>query len=437
VADYVRRHMGIRLAALKEKPAFVYNTWNPFRKDVNDKLVRELAEAAADCGVEEFIIDDGWQTNRGDWDIDTTKFPGGLKPVFAHIRSLGMKPGLWLSLAGVETSSRVFAGHPEWFVRDNQGRIANLHSDDEREVTACFATGWYGHIRDVILGVRDGREVRLKDVADVFMGEKERETIVRLNGSEAVAMTAAFASSAAVAIENARLYAEVQAKERMRGELFKKAINAQEDERKRIARELHDETSQSLTALLYAAEEALEMKTFAAARKKIEGMRDLAQHTLDGVHKLIFDLRPSMLDHLGLAPAIRWLAKSRLEARGLRVVIQEKGEIGRLPAEIETALFRVVQEAITNIAKHSAARNVVIQYEQRGEKVYVRVEDDGVGFNIANIEIAPDTPRGLGLIGMQERLELLGGEMYVHSTPGSGTVVEIVVPSGNGRAEHA
>jgi signal transduction histidine kinase/HAMP domain-containing protein len=247
----------------------------------------------------------------------------------------------------------------------------------------------------------------------------------------------AIGSQIAVAIENARLYAEVQAKERMRGELFKKAINAQEDERKRIARELHDETSQSLTALLYAAEEALEMKTFAAARKKIEGMRDLAQHTLDGVHKLIFDLRPSMLDHLGLAPAIRWLAKSRLEARGLRVVIQEKGEIGRLPAEIETALFRVVQEAITNIAKHSAARNVVIQYEQRGEKVYVRVEDDGVGFNIANIEIAPDTPRGLGLIGMQERLELLGGEMYVHSTPGSGTVVEIVVPSGNGRAEHA
>ncbi len=247
----------------------------------------------------------------------------------------------------------------------------------------------------------------------------------------------AIGSQIAVAIENARLYAEVQAKERMRGELFKKAINAQEDERKRIARELHDETSQSLTAMLYAAEEALEMKNIAAIRKKIGAMRELAQHTLDGVHKLIFDLRPSMLDHLGLAPAIRWLAKSRLEARGVRVVIQEKGEIGRLPAEIETALFRVVQEAITNIAKHSAARNVVIQYECRGDKVHVRVEDDGVGFNVADIEISPDTPRGLGLIGMQERLELLGGEMYVHSSPGSGTAIEIIVPSVNGRTEHA
>ncbi len=153
VNDFVRRHMGIQLAAQKVKPVFVYNTWNPFRKNVNDKLVRELAEAAAACGVEEFIIDDGWQINRGDWEIDRQKFPDGLKPVFDHIRSLGMKPGLWLSLTGAEINSKVYADHPEWFVRDDDGNIINLHGAGSREKTACFATGWYGHIRDIILGL--------------------------------------------------------------------------------------------------------------------------------------------------------------------------------------------------------------------------------------------------------------------------------------------
>lgn len=238
----------------------------------------------------------------------------------------------------------------------------------------------------------------------------------------------AIGSQLAIAIENARLYAEVQQKERNRGELFKKAINAQEDERKRIARELHDETSQFLTALLFAAEEAGELKSIAAIRKRIAGMHELIQHTLDGIHKLIFDLRPSVLDHLGLAPAIRWLGKSRLEARGVRVTVEACGETKRLPAELETALFRVLQEAITNIARHSAARNVWIVYRVTDQQVQVNVQDDGVGFDMLDIEITPDSPRGLGLMGMQERLELLGGELNILSTPGSGTQLDISIP---------
>lgn len=238
----------------------------------------------------------------------------------------------------------------------------------------------------------------------------------------------AIGSQIAVAIENARLYAEVQQKERMRGELFKKAINAQEDERKRIARELHDETSQSLTALLFAAEEAGQMKGVSAVRKRVDGMRELIQHTLDGVHKLIFDLRPSILDHLGLVPAIRRLAKSRLEAKGVRVWIEGNGLTERLSPEMETALFRVLQEAMTNIARHSAARNVWIACWIEDTCVHLEVKDDGVGFDLIDLTISPESLRGLGLLGMQERLEVIGGNMQILSTPGSGTIIDISVP---------
>jgi signal transduction histidine kinase/HAMP domain-containing protein len=238
----------------------------------------------------------------------------------------------------------------------------------------------------------------------------------------------AIGSQIAVAIENARLYAEVQHKERMRGELFQKAINAQEEERKRIARELHDETSQALAALIYAVEEGLEMKSLAQVRRRLGTMRDLLQHTLDGVHKLIFDLRPSMLDHLGLAPAIRWLAKSRLEAKGVKVAIHETGEERRLPSEMETALFRVAQEAISNIARHSAARNASITFTLCEDMARVSIKDDGIGFDVNGLGLAPDSPRGLGLLSMQERLELLGGDLQIQSAPGGGTLLDISIP---------
>jgi signal transduction histidine kinase len=251
------------------------------------------------------------------------------------------------------------------------------------------------------------------------------------------ALLQAIGSQIAVAIENARLYEEGQIKERMRSELFKKAINAQEEERRRIARELHDETSQSLTALLFAAEEAREMRTVKDIRHCLDGMHDLMQHTLDGVHKLIFDLRPSMLDHLGLVPAIRWLAKSRLEPKGMRVHIEEQGQNHRLAPEVETAIFRVIQEAVTNISRHSAARNVSIVYAIDREHVCICVEDDGIGFDLLELSLAPDSLRGLGLLGMQERLELLGGDLEVQSNPGGGTRLNIRMPVVNGSKTYA
>ncbi len=247
----------------------------------------------------------------------------------------------------------------------------------------------------------------------------------------------------AIAVENARLYAELQHKERLRGELFQKTLAAQEEERKRIARELHDEVSQSLTALLYEAEGGLELKAGAAALSRFQDILALTRRSLDNVHNLIFDLRPSMLDQLGLIPAVRWLAKTRLEPREVRVVVETAEEQGaqplRLSAHIETALFRVIQEAINNIARHAAARNVEIRLEWLDGAASISIRDDGVGFDLN--ELAGITSReidsgrsllqgarGLGLVGMQERIELLGGEMEINTAPGAGTWLKILIP---------
>ena len=153
VNDFVRRHMGIRLAELDEKPAFVFNTWKPFKWNISADMILELANAAAVCGVEEFVIDYGWSKDMGDWAINTDKFPGGLKPVFDSIKSLGMKPGLWFCLADANNSTDVYKAHPEWFLRDSLGQHFNLHTEESGPgtLTACFGTGWYDHIKSVLL----------------------------------------------------------------------------------------------------------------------------------------------------------------------------------------------------------------------------------------------------------------------------------------------
>lgn len=153
VPDFVRKHMGIRLSLLKEKPTFVYNTWEPFQKKIDEKLVMELAKVAADAGMKEFIIDDGWQDSYGDWGIDYKKFPNGLKPVFDYIKSLGMKPGLWVSVGSASSNSNVFKQHPEWFARDKNGNFANLHLDNANDEirSACYSTGWKDYIKGVLL----------------------------------------------------------------------------------------------------------------------------------------------------------------------------------------------------------------------------------------------------------------------------------------------
>ncbi|MDE3089036.1 MAG: GAF domain-containing protein, partial [Chloroflexota bacterium] len=260
--------------------------------------------------------------------------------------------------------------------------------------------------------------------------------------SEEVTLLSAIASQIAVAVENARLYAEVARKERMRRELLHQVISAQEDERKRIARELHDQVSQSLTALLYTLETAAETKDPAGAAGLLTRMQQVLQQTLGGVYDMIFDLRPSLLDHLGLIPAIQSYAERNLESSNVRVHLDQSGAPRRLPSPVETALFRVVQEALCNVVQHAAASNVYIAFDFQDRFVSVTVDDDGIGFDVdavdpqrplpwtspLGVERSTDFRRGLGLLGMQERIELLGGDLVVSSTPSNGTSVAMCVP---------
>ncbi len=158
VNDFIRRYMGTRLSRIPEKPTFVYNTWEPFLHNINEKMIYELVDAAAECGFGEFVIDDGWQDSYGDWGINKTKFPNGLKPVFDYIKSKGMKPGLWISIAAAEATSKVYREHPEWAVLKADGSPINLHADYDRmynweSYSMCMTTGWHDYIKNVILNL--------------------------------------------------------------------------------------------------------------------------------------------------------------------------------------------------------------------------------------------------------------------------------------------
>ena len=157
-------------------------------------------------------------------------------------------------------------------------------------------------------------------------------------------------------------------------------------------------------------------------------LREVAERTLTGVRGIISDLRPSLLDDLGLAAAVRWQAQNRLEPVGIRVDVQMQGEGRRLNPAIEIALYRVIQEAITNVLKHAQATYVELDLDlSDAECVRVRIEDDGLGFEPVRRTASRDDG-GVGLWGMQERINLVEGQLWIDSSPGEGTEIRVTVP---------
>lgn len=205
-------------------------------------------------------------------------------------------------------------------------------------------------------------------------------------------------------------------------------INAQEQERKRIARELHDETSQVLTSLLISLAVLEETTTTPEGRERIAETRALAHQTLRAIRNLSIDLRPSALDDLGLLPALRWYVKEYQQKSSIQVDFQAIGFKDRLSPEMETALYRVVQESLTNIAKHAQAHHVTINLREATDAVYATITDDGRGFDIEELQKTTDRERGLGLVGMQERALLLNGTLTINSKPNGGTTVHVSIP---------
>src|SRR6266536_5545546 len=205
-------------------------------------------------------------------------------------------------------------------------------------------------------------------------------------------------------------------------------LNAMEEERKRIARELHDETSQVLTSLLISLAILEESITTPEARARIGDTRKLAHQTLRAIRNLSIDLRPSALDDLGLLPALRWYVKEYQQKCSIAVEFVAQNFKQRLPPEVETALYRIVQESLTNTARHANAHKVIVTVKEHADAVYVTSTDDGIGFNVGTLHKTPDQERGLGLAGMNERAVLLDGSLDIHSIIGRGTTIEVRIP---------
>jgi two-component system, NarL family, sensor histidine kinase UhpB len=211
--------------------------------------------------------------------------------------------------------------------------------------------------------------------------------------------------------------------------MSEQVLAAQEDERKRIARELHDETAQALTTLLIRLKILERARTASDMRGQINELRVVTAQTLEAVRKLAVELRPATLDDLGLIAALEAYTDSYSSRNSVRVAFRAEGfddHDKRLPSQIELVLYRVVQEGLTNAAKHAAPHQVRVDLSRTAEEVVASVEDDGSGFDVE--EVMRSRERGLGLFGMQERLALVGGQLVIDSVPGSGTRIYARVP---------
>jgi signal transduction histidine kinase len=218
-----------------------------------------------------------------------------------------------------------------------------------------------------------------------------------------------------------RVATAVDLSQRVARDALRRVVGAQELERRRLARELHDETGQALTSILLGLKGVEDARDGGDVRQAAEQLRELVVGTLQDVRRLAVELRPKALDDFGLVPALERLAENFREQTGIAVELEARLGPDRLPGEIETALYRITQEALTNVIKHARARSVSIVLTRRDGSVSAVIEDDGQGFEQGDDE-------GLGLLGMKERVELIDGKLTVESSAGSGTTIVAEVP---------
>lgn len=209
--------------------------------------------------------------------------------------------------------------------------------------------------------------------------------------------------------------------------LSRRVLEAQEQERRRVALELHDELGQLLTAIKINLQLGERFKEKAPPDLYSENLR-IVEEALQQVRHLATGLRPSMLDDLGLAPALKWVAEQSANRSGFVVSFHHERTQVRLSPEIETACFRIVQEALTNISRHAQAKRVDISLRREGHELHLEVQDDGRGFDLSAMNQRATAGGSLGVLGMQERATLLGGQLDIGSAPGEGCTVQLRCP---------
>ena len=234
-----------------------------------------------------------------------------------------------------------------------------------------------------------------------------------------------------IAAENARLLARLAAGEQRFRSISRGVLKVQEAERGRISRELHDGVGQSLTALRIQLELLEHDTPPGPLRARVGDLRGLAEQSLQDVRQMSHLLRPQMLDELGLMPTLRWLARTFGQRTGVAVELAAEGVGDRLDPEMDSLVFRVVQEALTNVAKHARAASARVRLALQGSRLHLSVEDQGQGFDA---ETASAAGEGFGLRGMRDRVQLFGGRFTVRSRPGEGTAIQAELPLGRPEA---
>jgi PAS domain S-box-containing protein len=235
-------------------------------------------------------------------------------------------------------------------------------------------------------------------------------------------------SQLAVAIQNARLFEQVQAGAESLRLMSQQLVRAQEDERRHIARELHDEVGQSLTAALLNLQVLSSLTDLAELPARLDDSLNLIDRVLRQVRTLSLNLRPALLDDLGLAPALRWLVNRQAERAGFDAQFNTDFVDERFASDIEITCFRAVQEAITNIVRYAQARWVTVELLRSGTDLCVNIRDDGVGFDVAAALQRAAQGHSMGLLSMHERVHLLGGQMQIESGPGQGATIHVRLP---------
>jgi signal transduction histidine kinase len=301
------------------------------------------------------------------------------------------------SLAGTKAARVIERGRSE--------RVDSVIDDPESDLELTRAlemlTGLYVpmRLRDTTIG--------LIVVADKLVPD-------RRFSSDDLRLAETFAARATVAVDQARL---------IQRDALRRVVRAQEEERRRLARELHDETGQALTSILLGLKGLEDLDDMATLEESVAALRERVVATLQDVRRLAVELRPAALDDFGLVAALERLTAGLAEESGMKVELESRLQDDRLPEEVETVLYRIVQEGFTNIVKHADAGRVSILLTQKAGSVSAVIEDDGRGFD-------PDqaVDGGIGLIGMRERVALLDGSMTIEAAPGKGTTLVIEIP---------
>lgn len=308
----------------------------------------------------------------------------------------------------------------------------------------CFATGEPWIVEDTAadpyfynVGLPTARAIRSMMAVPLVSKGRSIGVLCVDNFSTTCAFTggnmrllSTLAAQAAAAIDAARLFTEVDAARAQAEGLAARVVQAQEEERRRIARELHDEVGQLLTGAKLSQEMLaadLPAEPAELRERALENV-DLLDETMDVVRKLSLDLRPAALDELGLSAALEWHIERYQHQTGIKVTFRKALLPKRLPDPQATAVYRIVQEALTNVARHASASEVSVEIACEGQHLRMQVTDNGCGFDTAAVLRTGSAERHFGLVGLQERAALLGGKARVRSKPGQGTTITVELP---------